>query len=128
MSDYNLLLQPMSEFCLSSTCFTVFILGPVTSCFLRFFAVPVCGSWILKLSGTGLVRGPPKKSNRTETGPDFKALVTTWSAYILTLVLQGPVRRTGMGPRTGPDCNWFERTNGPGPYNLFEKDRKRPRS
>jgi hypothetical protein len=41
---------------------------------LRFFAVPVRGSWILKLSGTGPVRGPSKKGNRTETGPDFKAL------------------------------------------------------
>jgi hypothetical protein len=40
------------------------------------------------------------------------------------LVLQGPVRRTGIGPRTGPDGNRFERTNGPGPYNLFENDRK----
>jgi hypothetical protein len=48
-------------------CFTVFIPG-------RFFAVPVRGSWILKLSGTGPVRGPSKKGNRTETGPDFKAL------------------------------------------------------
>jgi hypothetical protein len=45
-----------------------------------------------------------------------------------SVVLQGPVRRTGMGPRTGLDCNRFEWTNGPGPYNLFEKDRKRPQS
>jgi hypothetical protein len=76
MSDYNLLLQPMSEFCLSSTHFTVFIPGPVTTAvFLRFFfAVPVRGSWILKLSGTGPVRGLSKKGNSTETGPDFKAL------------------------------------------------------
>ena len=44
------------------------------------------------------------------------------------LVLQGPVRRTGMGPRTGPDRNQFKWTNGPGPYNFFEKDRKRPQS
>ena len=50
-------------------------LRPVTTGFLRFFAVLVHGSWILKLSGTGLVRGPSKKGNRTETGPDFKALV-----------------------------------------------------
>jgi hypothetical protein len=44
--------------------------------FCGFFAVPVRGSWILKLSGTGPVRGPSKKGNRTEpeTGPDFKAL------------------------------------------------------
>ena len=35
------------------------------------------------------------------------------------LVLQGPVRRTRMGPRTGPDCNRFKRTNGPGPSNFF---------
>ena len=76
MSDYNLFLQPMSEFCLSSTRVTVFILGPVTTGFLRFFAVPVRGSWILKLSGTGPVRGPSKKGNRTETGPDFKALLS----------------------------------------------------
>jgi hypothetical protein len=41
MSDYNLFVQPMSEFCLSSTRFTVFILGPVTT---GFFAVPVRGS------------------------------------------------------------------------------------
>jgi hypothetical protein len=74
MSDYNLLLQPMSEFCLSSTHFTVFIPGPVTTVFLRFFAVLVRGSWILKLYGTVQVRGPSKKGNRTETGPDFKAL------------------------------------------------------
>ena len=49
-------------------------LQPVLTSFLRFFAVPVCGSCILKLSGTGPVRGPSKKGNRTETGPDFKAL------------------------------------------------------
>ena len=42
--------------------------------FLWFFVVPVCGSCILKPSGTGPVRGPSKKGNRTETGPDFKAL------------------------------------------------------
>jgi hypothetical protein len=64
----------MSEFCLSSTRFTVFIPGPVTTGFLRFFAVPVRSSWILKLSGTGPVRGPSKKGTRTKTGPDFKAL------------------------------------------------------
>jgi hypothetical protein len=78
MSDYNLLLQHMSEFCLSRTRFTVFIPGPVTTgffrFFLRFFAVPVCGSWILKLYGTGPVRDPSKKGTRSETGPDFKAL------------------------------------------------------
>ena len=45
--------------------------------FLRFFAVPVRGSCILKPSGTGPVRGPSKKGNRTETGPDFKALRIT---------------------------------------------------
>ena len=49
-------------------------LQPVLTGFLRFFAVPVRGSCILKLSGTGPVRGPSKKSNRTETGLDFKAL------------------------------------------------------
>jgi hypothetical protein len=36
--------------------------------------VPVRGSWILKLSGTGPVCGPSKKGNGTGTGPDFKAL------------------------------------------------------
>jgi hypothetical protein len=76
MSDYNLLLQPMSEFSLSSTRFTVFIPGPVTTGFLRFFAVPVHSSWILKLSGTGPVHSSSKKGNRTETGLDFKALLT----------------------------------------------------
>jgi hypothetical protein len=78
MSDYKLSLLPMSEFCLSSTCFTVSFrdqLRPVFCGFLRFFAVPVRGSWILKLSETGPVRGPFKKGNRTETGPDFKALI-----------------------------------------------------
>ena len=49
-------------------------LQPVLTSFLWFFAVPVRGSCILKLSGTGPVRGPSKKGNRTETGPDFKAL------------------------------------------------------
>ena len=42
------------------------------------------------------------------------------------LVLQGLVRRTGMGPRTGPDCNWFKGTNGPGPLNFLRKTRKDP--
>ena len=56
---------------------TVFKPGSVTTGFLRFFAVPVRGSWILKLSGTGPVRGPSKKGNRTGTGPDFKALVVS---------------------------------------------------
>ena len=41
------------------------------------------------------------------------------SAFQFLLVLQGPVRRTGKGPRTGPDCNRFKRTNGPGPLNFF---------
>ena len=45
---------------------------------------------------------------------------------LMDVVLQGPVRRTGKGPRTGPDCNRFKRTNSPGPLNFFEKDRKRP--
>ena len=51
-------------------------LQPVSTGFLWFFAVPVHGSCILKLSGTGPVCGPSKKGNRTETGPDFKALIT----------------------------------------------------
>jgi hypothetical protein len=46
--------------------------GPV---FYGFFAVPDRGSWILKLSGTGRVRGLSKKGNGTRTGPDFKALL-----------------------------------------------------
>ena len=50
-------------------------LQPVLTGFLRFFAVPVRSSCILKLYVTGPVRGPSKKGNRTETGPDFKALV-----------------------------------------------------
>ena len=74
MSAYNLFSQLMSYFCRYSTYFIVFIPRPVTTSFLRFFAVPVHGSCILKLSGTGPVRGPSKKDNRTETGPDFKAL------------------------------------------------------
>ena len=44
--------------------------------FFFFFAVAVSGYWILKLSGTGLVYDPSKKGNRTETGPDLKALFT----------------------------------------------------
>ena len=52
-------------------------LQPVLTGFLQFFVVLVRGSCILKLSGTGPVRGPSKKGNRTETGPDFKALFIT---------------------------------------------------
>ena len=74
----------MSYFCLSSTHFIVFIWRPVTTnldrffafFFFFFFAVAVSGSWILKLSGTSLVHDPSKKGNRTETGPDLKALFT----------------------------------------------------
>ena len=54
--------------------FIVFIPRPVTTSFDGFFVVQVHGSCILKLSGTGLVSSPSKKGNRTETGPDFKAL------------------------------------------------------
>ena len=43
---------------------------------------------------------------------------------MLILVLQGPVRRTGKGPRTGPDCNRFKLTNGPGPLNFLRKTGK----
>ena len=42
----------------------------------------------------------------------------------LRLVLQGLVHRTGMGPRTGPDCNRFKQTNGPGPPNFLRKTGK----
>ena len=80
MSGYNLFSQLMSYFYRYSTCFNVFIPRPVTTSFLRFFAVPVCGSCILKLSGTGPVRGPSKKGNRTGTGPDFKALTQATSS------------------------------------------------
>ena len=64
MSDYNLLSHHMSEFCRYGTHFIIFILRPVTTSynwFLQFFVVLVRGSWILKLSGTGPVRGPSKK-------------------------------------------------------------------
>ena len=77
MSGYNLLSQLISYFYRYSTCFNVFISRPVTTSFDQFFAVfavPVHGSCILKLSRTGPVCGPSKKGNRTETGPDFKAL------------------------------------------------------
>jgi hypothetical protein len=57
----------------------------------------------------------------------FESVNIDWVG-LLPVVLQGPVCRTGIGPRTGPDCNRFEWTNGSGHYNLFEKDRKRPRS
>ena len=77
MSGYNLFSHLMSYFYRYSTCFIVFIPRPVATSFDRFFAVPVHGSCILKLSGTGPVRGPSKKGNRTETGPDFKALGIT---------------------------------------------------
>jgi hypothetical protein len=56
-------------------CFIVFIPRLITASLDWFFAVPVRGSWILKLSGTGPVCSPFKKGNGTETGPDFKALV-----------------------------------------------------
>ena len=82
MSDYNLFSQRMSEFCRSGTRFIIFIPRPVTTSYDRFFAVPVRGSCILKPSGTGPVRGPSKKGNRTETGPDFKALIViAWSVF-----------------------------------------------
>ena len=67
----------MSYFYQYNTFFIVFIPKPVTTSFDWFFAVPVHSSCILKLSGTGPVRGPSKKGNRTETGPDFKALPKT---------------------------------------------------
>ena len=86
MSDYNLLLQHMSEFWRSGTHFIIFIPRPVTTGFLRFFAVLVHGSWILKLSGTGPVRGPSKKGNRTETRPDFKALNAIILIFWLTFM------------------------------------------
>ena len=70
----------MSYFYRYSTCFNVFIPRPVTTSFERFIAVLVRGSCILKLSGTVPVRGPSKKGNRTETGPDFKAL---WTSHLL---------------------------------------------
>jgi hypothetical protein len=72
MSDYNVFPQTMSYFCQSSTCFIVFIPRPVTTSL-----VPVCGSWILKLSETGPVHGPSKKGNRTKIGRDLKALNIT---------------------------------------------------
>ena len=56
------------------------------SVFLRFLAVLVHGSCILKLSGTGPVRGPSKKGNRTKTRPDFKTLklMNTQFIHLLT--------------------------------------------
>ena len=90
MSGYKLFSQLMSYFYRHSTCFIVFIPRPVTTSFLRFFcvflrffAVPVHGSCILKLSGTGPVCGPSKKGNRTETGLDFKALILMTSVPLL---------------------------------------------
>ena len=74
MTAYNLFSQIMSYFCRYSTCFIVFIPRPVTTSFDRFFAVLVHNSCILKLSGTGPVRGPSKKGNRTKTELDSKAL------------------------------------------------------
>ena len=77
MSDYNLFSQNMAEFCRSGTRFIIFIPRPVTTSYNRFF----CGflrSWSAVLgfwSFLGLVCGPSKKGNRTETGPDFKALI-----------------------------------------------------
>ena len=49
---------------------------------MQFFAVLVCSSWILKLSGTSLVRGPSIKGNMTETGQDPKALSITGLFFI----------------------------------------------
>lgn len=43
-------------------------LQPVWTSFLRFFAVPVHGSWVLKISRTGPGPGPSKKGKKT--GPD----------------------------------------------------------
>ena len=75
MSDYNLFSQHMSNFCRSSTCSIIFIPRLVTTSFLQFFAVLVRGSCILKPFETGPVCGPSEKGNKTETGPDFKALL-----------------------------------------------------
>ena len=77
MSAYNLSSHLMSYFYRYSTCFIVFLLRPVTTSFNWFFAVPVHGFCILKLSETGPVCGPSKKGNRSKTGPDFKALSKT---------------------------------------------------
>ena len=87
MSAYNLFSQLMSYFCRYSTCFIVFIPRPVTTSFdwffvffffFFFFFFFCCGSgpqflhsevfW--DLSGSWSFQ----KGNRTETGPDFKAL------------------------------------------------------
>ena len=67
-------------------------LQPVLTGFLRFFAVAVHGSCILKLSGTGPVRSPSKKGNRTKTGPDFKALLAAVSAHGLLLHLEQAIQ------------------------------------
>ena len=61
--------------------------------------VPVHGSCILKLSGTGPVCGPSKKGNRTETRPDFKALCACrYNKYIVTF---------GMTKSLGTISQWW---------------------
>ena len=60
----------MFYFCRYSTHFIVFIPRLVTTSFDRFFVVPVHGSCILNLSGTGPVCGPSIKGNITETGDE----------------------------------------------------------
>ena len=82
---------------------------------MQFFAVPVHGSCILKLSGTGLVRGPSKKGNRTETGPDFKALMLASTRRLLQRISETGLslsatkskffmtEATFAGGRVGPD-------------------------
>ena len=93
----------MSCFYRYSTCFIEFILRPVTTGFLQFFAVPVHGSCILKNYGTGPVCGPSKKGNRIETGPDFfrqkvNVKLVSWCSRLSSGGIFGVSSSSGPGP------------------------------
>ena len=78
MSDYNLFLPtiqfPLVFAGLESRLpvhYNVFNTELVMTSFLQFFAVPVLGPWVLKLSVTGPSLGLSKKGKKTKTGLDL---------------------------------------------------------
>ena len=60
-----------ASFSLSRLHYNVYSTGLVATSFLRFYAVPVLGPWVLKLSGTGPGLSLSKKGKKIETRLDF---------------------------------------------------------
>jgi hypothetical protein len=79
----------MSGFGRYKPCFNVFFPELVTTDFLWFFSVLVHGPCVLKFSKTGPGLGPSKKSKKTGTRLDFKALVPVSSVHSV-IHLRGP--------------------------------------